>query len=1101
MPGKHNPPPNKAWGTRFDSLRTVPASPPAKDVSASTDHSQYPSTPSKNTVGSNDSSVFVGSLPPNVDYVEISHRLADHLQDYTDIRKVKVIRDHRGGACAFIQCKDSDAAKLFIRDVHARPPPPFMGRNLRFEQARSSRTLLFSYRVPLRVLDDAGNVEHLEPAGAMRLFRPAGERYIHMLYNAEAVHFQLHPSQVVTSAGPLDNGGMLFAPLRYDAQTLHTIVSAFGSLEHVIPYQPDTPDGSYPSPHDALRAPIMDPTCWEVKWEQREDSMAALMALRTVPHISVSWAHLVGQRPGEQIASPFTPSVRVHPFLGTPSTWISPIRLPGYRSAHVEIRPMAPLRLAPPSDSDGDGTNTAAATYAPTPRGSVDAGTPEDDIEPGTVMMMGTPAAQTQRKAATPHSAVSVLANGSPVRVTASLHSLNDSVQTYDDDLQPLATRSLSEGAGVQLMANMVNLGEPAINQQVNAPPVLTLDTAMQAATQGRVSLEEAFRALAVSRNTSADDSTAILTPTSAAAQLETPDTPYDLRDPKDMGDEGEVPIVRSLPPHLAPSTRQKLDHSTIFVGGLEMFGPNAWTEDLVQEVFGHYGEIENTKFIRPTTKKSAFAFVRFRDTESSARAVKTEHNKMYNNRQIRVQIREHNPHRPFFAFSRAAATVIAQRSQQQQQPRQRWPSTEQQRAAQLQAEPMRPPLHPRRSSGSVASMAASPARSVAPTRPASTVPPTSDPFVVNPQAQHLHRAQSLPQAVTPSRTPQPPTAMTAPPPQAIGQQPGTGYFMAHQYMMPQFPYPMPFAPYTGFVAPPQGPGHEAGTPPAGMPPGAQPAFFPFPYPIVAPPMHLAERPSSASETHHASPGQIPPLIPTSFVQGEHGLMPVYSPEALGQYNMHMMRAHGGSGGPPTPSHDRPPHPAQAGPMPGWPGFTYGYPPPAPPASPNRAHATNWYPPVQFGVPYPTPASVPPPSGLAPGQPLAPINVNALLPNSGPPPAPRQPGGRASTRSTAENMPIGENRSGASSASNGSGGKRLTAQTRELYGDVHVPVIGAGPPPIPLPGRAPRQQHRKGSASMEVNQASPERGQNVTESRSSPLVSRAVVAQGVQAQQ
>lgn len=43
-------------------------------------------------------------------------------------------------------------------------------------------------------------------------------RYITFLYNAEAVHFQLHPSQVVAPAGLLDNGGMLFEPLRYDAQ-------------------------------------------------------------------------------------------------------------------------------------------------------------------------------------------------------------------------------------------------------------------------------------------------------------------------------------------------------------------------------------------------------------------------------------------------------------------------------------------------------------------------------------------------------------------------------------------------------------------------------------------------------------------------------------------------------------------------------------------------------------------------------------------------------------------------------------------------------------------------------------------------------------------
>lgn len=125
---------------------------------------------------------------------------------------------------------------------------------------------------------------------------------------------------------------------------------------------------------------------------------------------------------------------------------------------------MAPLRLAAPSESDGEGeTNTAAATYAPTPRGSVDAGTPycEAESEPA---MMGTPAAQMRRTATTPHSAVSVLENGSPVRVMASLRSLNDWSQQSDDELPPLATRSLSEGA--QLTKNMVSIAKLAIDEQ-----------------------------------------------------------------------------------------------------------------------------------------------------------------------------------------------------------------------------------------------------------------------------------------------------------------------------------------------------------------------------------------------------------------------------------------------------------------------------------------------------------------------------------------------------------------------------------------------------------------------------------------------------------
>lgn len=138
----------------------------------------------------------------------------------------------------------------------------------------------------------------------------------------------------------------------------------------------------------------------------------------------------------------------------------------------------------------------------------------------------------------------------------------------------------------------------------------------------------------------------------------------------------------------------------------------------------------------------------------------------------------------------------------------------------------MRPPLHPRHSSSNVTSVSASPARSVASTRPVSATAPAADPFTVNPRAQLQHRSQSLPQAAIPIRAPAPssapPTPMNVTQPQNHGQQSGAGYFVPHQYMMPPFAYPMSFAPYPGLVAPQQGSGHETGTPPAGPLPGVQ---------------------------------------------------------------------------------------------------------------------------------------------------------------------------------------------------------------------------------------------------------------------------------------
>jgi hypothetical protein len=45
------------------------------------------------------------SLPPNADPNELSRRLTDHLAPYIEVKRVKVIKDTRGGACAFVQCK------------------------------------------------------------------------------------------------------------------------------------------------------------------------------------------------------------------------------------------------------------------------------------------------------------------------------------------------------------------------------------------------------------------------------------------------------------------------------------------------------------------------------------------------------------------------------------------------------------------------------------------------------------------------------------------------------------------------------------------------------------------------------------------------------------------------------------------------------------------------------------------------------------------------------------------------------------------------------------------------------------------------------------
>ena len=52
----------------------------------------------------------------------------------------------------------------------------------------------------------------------------------------------------------------------------------------------------------------------------------------------------------------------------------------------------------------------------------------------------------------------------------------------------------------------------------------------------------------------------------------------------------------------------RELDPSTIFVGGLERFGPDAWDEAKVGNFFAKFGGLENVKVVRPC--KSSHFFV-----------------------------------------------------------------------------------------------------------------------------------------------------------------------------------------------------------------------------------------------------------------------------------------------------------------------------------------------------------------------------------------------------------------------------------------------------------------------------------------------------------
>jgi len=45
------------------------------------------------------------SLPTNIEHLELTRMLSDHLSGHPEVQTIKVVRDSKGGTCAFIQCQ------------------------------------------------------------------------------------------------------------------------------------------------------------------------------------------------------------------------------------------------------------------------------------------------------------------------------------------------------------------------------------------------------------------------------------------------------------------------------------------------------------------------------------------------------------------------------------------------------------------------------------------------------------------------------------------------------------------------------------------------------------------------------------------------------------------------------------------------------------------------------------------------------------------------------------------------------------------------------------------------------------------------------------
>lgn len=107
---------------------------------------------------------FCISLPSNMDQGDLTRLLMEHLSEHAQVKNIKVVRDSKGGVCAFVQCEvwpflliffqisnvyalqNAQSATSLIQTLQSSVPKPFLGRILRYEPARAFRSLLVSYR-------------------------------------------------------------------------------------------------------------------------------------------------------------------------------------------------------------------------------------------------------------------------------------------------------------------------------------------------------------------------------------------------------------------------------------------------------------------------------------------------------------------------------------------------------------------------------------------------------------------------------------------------------------------------------------------------------------------------------------------------------------------------------------------------------------------------------------------------------------------------------------------------------------------------------------------------------------------------------------------
>ncbi|KAJ3750666.1 hypothetical protein DFH05DRAFT_106125 [Lentinula detonsa] len=615
----------RTWGTRFDSL--PPSSPPLvspnSSVAAATEDGDQPlcgDSPAikKAEKTPHDASVFVGSLPINIDLKELGVLLSQHLAEFAQVKAVKVIHDSKGGVCAFVQCEDANSASKLIQTLQSSASKPFFGRILRFEAARAHRSLLISYRTPTQKIISTDNdtssektVELTLPS-AMRINKFRNSKSAAIFYNDEAIHMERQAGSMSTTTYDVT---FFKAPVLCDAATLKAICGFFGPLEYFQSSTAQGSDGSnnedppsFPAPHDAPRKPDMDQGCFEVKWTHRDNCMSALTTLRRVPHLTVTWAHAAPDREAPHSNGPN------HPY------------------------PIFPRMRAVSSSGHSPALFNGVA-----PRYNV---TNPDDWD-----VVSHPPSMQRGTKSRPHTRD---CNPEPVCLETDFPPLVDQKTHLQSDFDDVWIENKPAVDSGKKDEESFDDGS-SFN---TSPPGVLLER-LSDVHPLRSNLNYRSVSISASIPDASQELELQLTPALARSPV-TPKTPGFLFPPTPTSFHGERPLF-SKSDHESSyniegmSSEQILDPTTLFVGGLEMRGPGgpgAWDEAKVYHLFEKYGGVESVNVIRPSSGKAAFAFVKFGNAEGPARAVAELHNRVVEGRPLRVQLRDCNPSRsPFRAY------------------------------------------------------------------------------------------------------------------------------------------------------------------------------------------------------------------------------------------------------------------------------------------------------------------------------------------------------------------------------------------------------------------------------------------------------------------